>query len=102
MTDLEIMRLCAEAMDIPADIFEDRGGVLWIGIIDKRNPGNGGEYCPLTNDAQAMALLKKFIRVIVRANHGKGDWQLNLNGAANADLNRAICECVAQMRRAGK
>ena len=81
MTDPEITKLCAEAMGFGT-------------FKDDESPSG---YNPLHDDAQAMALVKKFVRVIVRRK--EGDWSINLDGARNVNLNRAICETVAKMRQ---
>jgi hypothetical protein len=61
-------------------------------------------YNPLHDDAQAMALVKKFELGLGR---GKDrSWIAHTTREAgtfchssNNDLNRAICECVAKMRK---
>ena len=90
MTDLEITRLCAEAMGW--EVFEE-GGNLWerAGLVI---------YRPLHDDAQAMALVKKF-RLSIGTDADQ--WYLVLpdypyKETNHADLNRAICECVAKMQ----
>ena len=109
MTDLEITKLCAEAMGF------DKYEWKTIGIISGTNipislPTGQIQYDPLHDDAQAMALVKKF-HVHQEWSEGRhGDhWQaLCWDYAANrwteiqrkSDLNRAICECVAKMQRA--
>jgi len=61
-------------------------------------------YLPLTNDAQAMALVKE-IRVNVRALKN-GSWlvgkppRYDFKEVMDADLNRAIVYCVAAMQAA--
>ncbi len=103
MTDLEMTRLCAEAM----------------GLMRKMNIGEGWQlyppdrYGPLHDDAQAMALVKKlgmtidpqedaepFTWRVVVAYGGDWDDQINTEGQ---DLNRAIVECASrvQERRSG-
>jgi len=85
MTDFEITRLCAEAMFT--------------------------EYCPppmydpLHDDAQAMALVKKFDISISRGGQATESpwWRATIHlrrGCSDKDLNRAICECVAKMQEA--
>ena len=132
MTDLEITKLCAEAMgwqhlgpvgvvlptDVkyPSEADERFKGQLWClsgGNDWWKNP-SGETICgrcesipdPLHDDAQAMALVKKMELSVYRM-HG-GEWRgwgveskmfgPCLSRADNADLNRAICECVAKMR----
>ena len=93
MTDLEITKLCAEAVEI-----KSLRGEYWIQHAD----GNRVKYNPLHDDAQAMALVKKFELALHKY---KGDWFANwevnsIVGGSDKDLNRAICECVAKMQAA--
>lgn len=100
MTDLEITKLCAEAMGInfrEADghIGEDIGLSFLV------------TYEPLTNDAQAMALVKR-ARLCITSFENLFS-VTDITGGANprfyvehTDLNRAICECVAKMQQAKK
>ena len=105
MTDLEMTKLCAEAMGITLH-------PMWQGRADEcmYNDGSGGggwgmgKYDPLHDDAQAMALVRKFrLRVAVIAPTG---WRVTTafiepaQATHNDDLNRAICECVANMQAA--
>ncbi len=96
MNDLDITRLCAEAMGIHIKygakimLHTDAGTVL---------------YDPLHNDAQAMALVKK-IRLSIgdpSVSTSGENWCVDGPGcisADNPDLNRAICTCVAHMQKA--
>ena len=83
MTDLEITRLCADAM-LP-DIY--------------LHP----KFDPLHDDAQAMALVKKF-GIEIHSRTDRNGWYAGINEedemTPHADLNRAICECVAKMQQA--
>ena len=102
MTDLEITRLCAEVMGISVEL------EYWAGVGAKvfvtgdwDEAGNHYErYHPLEDDAQAMALVKKFYLGVAFS----GGWSVyeQGNGAAghSANLNRAICLCVAKMQQA--
>ena len=100
MTDLEITRLCAEAMGIQTVVHPIRGKIMrhwfWIHNIEQT-------YDPLHDDAQAMALVKKF-RLQVDWSAGDLVWVNNRREsyakADLADFNRAICECVAKMQKA--
>ena len=106
MTDLEITRLCAEAMETPPTL--PGASSIW-GFSKEFVSGRvdtwvRSTYDPLNDDAQAMAMVKKFkIRLdtffdetwIATAN----PWEKPIE-AENKDLNRAICECVAKMRAA--
>ncbi len=88
MTDLEITKLCAEAMGVTPSLVHADGQI---------------KYWPLTEDAQAMALVKKFGVAVYRGDSGWW-WADIINlvmRVSNADLNRAICLCVANMQ-AGK
>ena len=99
MTDLEMTRLCAEAMGIAT---EESFGVLaayykeGLGLIQET-------YDPLHDDAQAMALVKRFE---LRIDHNELDgWRVSKDygfkrypdRAYSGVLNRAIVECVAGM-----
>ncbi len=94
MTDLEITRLCAEAMGLMGE-----SGYALIGRMDNH------PYDPLHDDAQAMGLVKKFG---LRIEHSSPSaiWTVQAEGPLtlprfNAeDLNRAVCECVARMQAA--
>lgn len=104
MTDLEMTKLCADAMG-----YEVFGGhVAWVVA---KPEAERGKYDPLRNDAQAMALVKKFGLRIDEAPEGRGaevwevvkwDWRSNEDEvrAKNGDLNRAIVECVAKIQAA--
>ncbi len=116
MTDLEITRLCAEAMGLPyklggADnqdwpyeediVLYDEGSNMWHTM-----------YSPLRNDEWAMALVKKFKLSIIWTDRHLDGWLVRgwytgrktrralCEEVDNADLNRAICECVAKMQAA--
>ena len=122
MTDLEITRLCAAAMDIP---------LLNDSDTYANSPIDGMlvtfKYNPLHDDAQAMALVKKFGLEIMRyRDFGEPEteplgmcavfvrktkkWSMELpddlpefNYSPKywyGNLNRAICECIAKMQKA--
>ena len=77
MNDLEITRLCAEAIKLERFT----------------------AYTPLTNDKQAMMLVKKFHIALGWNNPGWGAFRQDTKQwVTDADLNRAICECVAKMQ----
>ena len=122
MTDLEITKLCAEAMGwkhlgaIGHDQPEEHPTKLWClsGGNDWWQNPEGSKVCgrcesipdPLHDDAQAMALVKKMRLSIVdpsRSISGK-EWGVDgaddIYNAASDDLNRAICECIAKLRQA--
>ena len=101
MTDLELTRLCAEAMELKR-LHENEAGIFsdWGWVSAKR-------YDPLHDDAQAMALVKK-CRLTIEAIE-VGAWRVEneedmakhghdeLRTGFGTDLNRAICECCAKM-----
>ena len=111
MDDLAITKLCAEAMGCRLD--RDGG-------YSRLRQGAGMDepawfefiYAPLHDDAQAMALVKKFRLHIdssfyepsdtpdswhVSRTPASGDWD-NAFGI-HTDLNHAICDCVAKMQQ---
>lgn len=123
MTDLEITKLCAEAMGwrhlgavgvpVPPEGERDKSG-LWCmsGGNDWWIHPDGHHVCgpcsgipdPLHDDAQAMALVKK-VRILLDPDYGfPCVWQAatNTEDATNEDLNRAICECTAKMMQKQK
>ena len=95
MTDLEIIRRCAEAM-------KDESAAA----LEFLEEGHRGGYEPLYDDAQAMALVKKFRLGILYCDDD--EWQvfdMRIIGVykyetISAPLNRAICLCAAKMREA--
>lgn len=86
MTDIEMTKLCAQAMGIEQPMYAEL------------QPFN-----PLDDDAQAMALVKTF-RLVILADHADNDnkWSVSYNwqypGIIHEDLNRAIVTCVAKMQ----
>lgn len=106
MTDLEITKLCAEAMGIqiskPAgyrEFVQDNPPLYATGAV------NGSIYYePLHDDAQAMALVKRFDLNFEKfpgsawevSRWSGSEWSEEL---FSDDLNRAICECVANMQK---
>ena len=94
MNDLEITKACAEAVDMHLSLVHADGLI---------------KYWPLTDDAQAMALVKK-LRLTIEAIE-VGAWRVEneedmvqhgndeLRTGFGTDLNRAICECVAKMEK---
>ena len=110
MTDLEITRLCAEAMGP-----ESESGIRLDGLAGEGEPYSirgRRPYDPLHDDAQAMALVKKMQLDIRRCHESGHDSPLHWRvyeeysndglkcAGKNTDLNRAICECVAKMQKA--
>lgn len=110
MTDLEITKLCAEAMGLHYKTHENNDDVNFnfpgVYLYDDGANMWHESYSPLYDDAQAMALLKRFRLEIFGAYAPR--WsvtRLNDDVAQvaptiqSADLNRAICECVAKMQK---
>ena len=106
MTDLEITQLCAKAMGLGVGppMADDRSA-LWCltELYDERQPRFA--YDPFHEDAQAMALVKKF-RLFISHDETNFwvEWAGPIGGEdkvawrAHPDLNRAICETVAKMQ----
>ena len=119
MTDLEMTRLGAEAMDIDLHFPASLGGRKEDYLLPHMDQngrflggywwGEDGVYDPLHDDAQAMALVKKFKLLV---NNGVGHsstdlWHVQTQDDRDEsvecnDLNRAIVECVAKMQAAKK
>ena len=109
MTDLELTWLCAEAMDVVykggiPSVAEKRH-LCWPECFDFQEGEHGGpvRYDPLHDDAQAMALVKKFGLFLGRFKDGHWcvdppDQAEQLCSFRSTDLNRAIVECVAKMK----
>lgn len=94
MTDIEIVKACASAMGL--DVRDTSDGL----IIFVSGHATGKIYTPLTDDAQAMALVKRWRLDIAFT----GEWMVmtdSRNKVRGDDLNRCICECVANLSRAG-
>ena len=92
MTDFEMVKRCAEKMGIHVVPAHE----CWTQLVD----GSYKKYDPLTDDAQAMALVKKFDLALYKTRNGF--WiathpELLIGTSTNDDLNRAIVECVARM-----
>lgn len=99
MSDLEMTKLCAEAMGMENPYHP---GDTSMGRIHEWN-----DYDPLRDDAQAMALVKHFrldLTMVEKVDgRNAGWWRVDAPQPHNitcrhADLNRAICACVAKMQ----
>ena len=100
MTDIEIIRACAKAMGLDYDY----------------NDTEACAYAPLTDDAQMVALVKQFDLSLAKTLDGKWlvqnypatersplrEYPHGVFIANDADLNRAVCTCIAQMWLAKK
>jgi len=92
MTDLEITRLCAEAME---HVIDNRWPNLGVYVLTSEKSFH---YDPLHDDRQAMALVKMFRLNISQYSTGLS-FACHAYGEGESDnLNRAICECVANMQ----
>jgi len=106
VTDLEIVQKCAEAMGLAC--YVDSYGDLCLPDVD--HDGDNYIYNPLRDDAQAMALVKRFKADICWALDSSGNdglWFVDIGDTTSegyadrdADLNRAICLVVAKMQAA--
>ena len=110
MTDLEMTRLCAEAMglvirELPVTV-EESIRAHCVEYQSRHFYNQWLLYDPLHEDEQAMALVKKCRLGVTAAPCEYGTWAVSGVGCGtlNESLNRAICECVAKMQqaRAGK
>lgn len=114
MTDLEMTRLCAEAMGLKpyvkrASFIGDNEGIFLcktemhkFGSVDDTVDRFSVPYDPLHDDAQAMALVKRFKLYIEYCTFDRGDpcWLVvGDNDVTNDDLNRAICACVSRTQK---
>ena len=91
MTDLEITKLCAEAMGYRLNIVGD-----YCYLPSDR------EWNPLHDDAQALAMVKA---LCIHIGGNGGQWVAQSRSdtrhlAWNTNLNRAICECCARVQQA--
>ena len=108
LDDLTATRRCAEAIGGRYDTHPDGVGRF---IPSTAHPAQNifsfDRYDPLHDDAQAMALVKRFGLGFDR-NIILGEWHVIMvdersvvkNQGADADLNRAIVYCVAKMKAA--
>ena len=103
MTDLEMTKLCENAMGLDStkeDARRKRLDGAWRTYQET-------EYDPLYDDAQAMALVKKFDlhigKTLRTPAQPRGSWFVSRTDkfeVVNDDINRAIVECVAKMQAA--
>jgi len=108
MNDLEITKLCAEAMDYSysgiAPTPEDGAVIILVDIDSDTVGARGVYYAPLHDDAQAMSLVKKLGLGIYRETDGWGCFKFRKSGpdpdVFSDNLNQAICKCAAQMQMA--
>ena len=106
LTDLDITRLCARAMGHTWTEFDEILSIPGVGTHRFQNSTTGYwtiRYDPLTDDAQCMALVKRFRLNCIHGPQGRDgpETWLATDGitlADHDDLNRAICLCVARMQ----
>ncbi len=100
MTDTEIIKRCAEKMGFEVGV--DIHGAVFFKTDGTKQPYRM-DYDPLRDDAQAMALVKRFNLEILQQDEGKTvrvryPWSApSLMTGWYDDINRAICECVAAL-----
>ena len=105
MTDLEMTRLCAEAMGLSPRVFSDSTEphdkeYKWVTTLA------GERWNPLQYDAQAMELVKKLrLNIFTLGPHKV--WHVEPDdreddSVEGKDLNRTIVECVARMQASRK
>jgi hypothetical protein len=103
MDDLTATRLCAEAMGLTVNPVALHGHVLGYSL-PMRPTGFSDAYDPLDNDAQCMALVKKFTLSIdseIADGNGYGvSYSAPGFYVAHTDLNHAVVYCVAAMQAA--
>ena len=109
MTDLEITKLCAEAMGWRPAKERDDFDVVKAIQVEQFPHAPYYQYAPLKDGSSALALVKKFR---INLNYGWDKWHAYgwdrwhaSHGYGNSfgesrDLNHAICECVAKMQKA--
>jgi len=109
MTDIDLTKACADAIDLD---YIERDHELLYRVGTERDARTKeaiyrAGYDPLHDDAQAMSLLKRF-NLMVNWNSPTAVWCMPMDvqkygyksdSADYSELNRAICECVAQLAR---
>ena len=110
MTDLELTKLCAQAIGYKPDVRAKYRGLgsefsgIWVN-------DSSLTFDPLHDDAQAMALVQKFhVHLYWNAAASEPRWEAQSPGVIGfgsghpydqpEGLNRAIVECVAKMWKA--
>lgn len=99
MTLLEQVRLCAKAMELDVVDFPSSPRV-WL--TPKQFEPEPSLYWPITNDAQAMDLAKKFMLSVNffegYVSLGYGTTRL-YRSFSDESINHAIVECVAKLQK---
>ena len=102
MTRVEVVKLCASAMGIKLARYGEQLVVKTVDL-DSLLFDDPEFYNPFEDDSQAMALVKKMGLDIARRKDcwmvRKGEFSVSSRNRSedgiSSDLNRAICECVA-------
>ncbi len=105
-TDLEIVRACAEAMDLNTREVSMNQPQHTIRIMHKIGPSDA--YWPLTNDEQMVALIRKHGLCLWGGDYSASEWKWHAETQIYADekgptlahgdtANRAVCMCVYLM-----
>jgi len=105
MTDLEIIKRCAVKEGRTVRPFTAKSAVCYdvsdSAIVASNSRGGDDIYDPTTNDAQCFALMKK-LKLIIGYEIERDAWVAMHNptdsGVRDADANRAICVCVANLK----
>ena len=100
MTEVEMVELCAEAMGYEYVVVSNN--TPQHTIRRRFKVGVNESYYPLTDDADAMALVKRFM-LVVDAFSGIAmfpfDDATNYKTFSDESINYAIVECVAKMQK---
>lgn len=98
MTDEDMTKLCAEVMGISLCCC-DPSGVAPPHFKEKPDDDSWADYWPLYDDAQAMALVKRFqINICWFEVNVPSPFKPTVYMGDRDDLNRAIVECVVQIQ----
>ena len=112
MTDLEMTKLCADAIGHHAiggwQEQAPNAPCLWCYKVWPDPEDNGGifKFDPINDDAQAMALAKRFMMDVDFFSGSASIPSLSPHGGhkfiafSDESINRAIVECVAKMQSA--
>lgn len=103
MTDMEMIKLCADAIGLRVQLLSPETGFPGYNHYSIPNPSDAPNerWDPLMYDDQVMALVKR-MGLDIRHLPGQMQWSVigmglpGPNEASAVDLNRAICECVAK------
>ena len=111
MTDLEMTKLCAEAMGYTPSVEYGWPQGASINYYDEHNEHHY-YWRPLIDDAQAMALVKKFRLTVYWHEADPQGWLVSVPsvsvpadeymgyGTGDKNVNAAIVRCVAKMQKA--